>query len=371
MEGIGWFSFEVIRRLAAAHKEVQFIYAFDRPFEERFITSDNIKPVVLRPPARHPLLFWLFFEWAIPRLVHREKPDVFFSPDGFLSLRAPVPTLLTIHDLAYAHFPRQVGWLAQKYYERYMPLFAQRAERITAVSTYTKNDIVQRLGCAEGKIDVVYNGCNEAYAPLSEDEKTAARLRWSEGEAYFIYVGSIHPRKNVARLLRAFEEFKKTTAGAERVKLLLVGRMAWQTGEVGEALESMQHRKDVILLGYVEMASLPQLVGAALASVYVSLFEGFGVPILEAMRAGVPVILSDTSSMPEVAGGAGILVNPHSIDSIAKGLQQVFSDSDLRQKMQREGIESSQRFGWDLTAQKVWSSLERCLSMGSTTAGEK
>jgi len=371
MEGIGWFSFEVIRRIAAAHREVRFVYAFDRAFDERFLTSDNIEPVVLRPPARHPFLFWLFFEWALPRLVARRQFDAFFSPDGFLSLRVKVPTLLTIHDLAYAHFPNQVGWLAQKYYERYMPMFAHRAERIAAVSSFTKADIVQRLGVAADKIDVVYNGCNEAYRPLSEADKMAARARWSGGEAYFIYVGSIHPRKNVARILRAFEQFKTQTAGAERMRLLLVGRMAWQTGEVGEVLAQMRHREAVVLLGYVDMADLPQLVGAAMASVYASLFEGFGVPILEAMRAGVPVICSDSSSMPEVAGGAGLLVNPQSVDSIAAAMQQVFCDAPLREKMQREGLASSERFGWDLTAQKVWSSLERCLSEGKTAAGEK
>jgi glycosyltransferase involved in cell wall biosynthesis len=359
MEGIGWFSYEVARRIAAAQPEIEFIYAFDRAWDESFITSANIRPVRLMPPARHPFLFYAFFEWAMPRLLHKERADAFFSPDGFLSLSTQVPTLLTIHDLAYRHFPNQVGWLAQKYYERYMPKFAHRADRITTVSTFTKTDISAQFGVNTDKIDVVYNGFNEAYAPIDETTAAAVRQKYTDGAPFFIYVGSIHPRKNVANLLRAFDAFKSKQNSP--LKLVLVGRMAWQTGEVGEVLAKMQHRNEVIMLGYVGIAELPQLVAAAFANVYVSLFEGFGIPILEAMRSGVPVITSDTSSMPEVAGDAGILVNPHSVEQIADAMQKMYADSDFRQNAIEKGIIQSQNFGWDKTAQKVWSSLSLML----------
>jgi glycosyltransferase involved in cell wall biosynthesis len=359
LEGIGWFSFEVARRLAAAHSEIEFIYAFDRPWDESFITSTNIRPVKLFPPARHPFLFYAYFEWALPRLLAREKPAAFFSPDGFLSLSTPVPTLLTIHDLAYKHFPNQVSWLAQKYYEHYMPRFAQKAARITTVSTYTKADISQQFGIDSQKIDVVHNGANPAYHPLNGEEKKAVQKEYSQGEDYFVYVGSIHPRKNVAQLLRAFELFKNTNPN--RTKLLLVGRMAWQTGEVGQVLANMKNSKDVLLLGYLGINQIYKVVGAALANIYVSLFEGFGIPILEAMQAAVPVICSNTSSMPEVAGDAGILVNPDSAEQISQAMYKIYKDHDFRIQTIATGLHQAQQFSWDITAQKVWSSLERVL----------
>lgn len=359
LEGIGWFSFEVARRIAAAHGEIEFIYAFDRPWDESFITSSNIRPVKLFPPARHPFLFYAYFEYAMPRLLQREKPAAFFSPDGFLSLSTQVPTLLTIHDLAYKHFPNQVSWLAQKYYEHYMPRFAQKAARITTVSTYTKADISQQFGIDSDKIDVVHNGANPAYRPLSEEEIAATQNEYSQGEAYFVYVGSIHPRKNVAQLLRAFELFKN--ANPNPIKLLLVGRMAWQTGQVGEVLANMKNSKDVLLLGYLSIDKIYKVVGAALANVYVSLFEGFGIPILEAMQAAVPVICSNTSSMPEVAGDAGILVNPDSAEQISHAMQKIYKDHNFRNQCIDNGKIQAQKFSWDITAQKVWSSLERIL----------
>lgn len=359
LEGIGWFSFEVAQRLAKMHPEIEFVYAFDRAFDERFITSDNIKPVVLFPPARHPFLFYAFFEWAIPRLVKKEKPDLFFSPDGFLSLSIDTPTVLTIHDLAYWHFPQQVSWIQEKYYSHYMPKFAQRANQITTVSTFTKEDIVDKFNINPAKIAVTYNGYNLSYKPISALEKEAVKKEFAQGEEYFLYVGSIHPRKNIPNILRAFETFKNKENS--RMKLLLVGRMAWQTSEVGAVYEKMKHKNDVLFLGYQNIENLHRIVGAAFANVYVSLFEGFGIPILESLKAGVPVITSNTSSMPEVLGDAGLLVNPTNVDSIAEAMQTMYKDEKLRQDFLEKGIWQSQKFSWDLTAEKVWKSIELAL----------
>ena len=360
LEGIGWFSFEVARRLAQWHPEIEFVYAFDRAFDESFITSDNIKPVVLFPPARHPFLFYAFFEWAMPSLIKKEKPDLFFSPDGFLSLSSNVPTVLTIHDLAYLHFPEQVSWIQEKYYAHYVPKFAHHASRITTVSTYTKNDIIDKFGIEDKKIDVTYNGYNLSYAPISEAEKQKVKNTFSQGEDYFLYVGSIHPRKNIPNILRAFEQFKSKENS--KIKLVLVGRMAWQTSEVGAVYDKMKYKNDVIFLGYQSIENLHKIVAAAFANVYVSFFEGFGIPILESLKSGVPVIASNTSSMPEVLGNAGLLVEPSNVEHIAQAMQAFYKDEKLRLDCAEKGLLQSEKFSWDYTAQKVWKSIETVLT---------
>ena len=360
LEGIGWFSFEVARRLAQWHPEIEFVYAFDRAFDESFITSDNIKPVVLFPPARHPFLFYAFFEWAMPSLIKKEKPDLFFSPDGFLSLSSNVPTVLTIHDLAYLHFPKQKSWIQEKYYAHYVPKFAHHASRITTVSTYTKNDIIDKFGIEDKKIDVTYNGYNLSYAPISEAEKQKVKNTFSQGEDYFLYVGSIHPRKNIPNILRAFEQFKSKENS--KIKLVLVGRMAWQTSEVGAVYDKMKYKNDVIFLGYQSIENLHKIVAAAFANVYVSFFEGFGIPILESLKSGVPVIASNTSSMPEVLGNAGLLVEPSNVEHIAQAMQAFYKDEKLRLDCAEKGLLQSEKFSWDYTAQKVWKSIETVLT---------
>lgn len=357
LEGIGWFTHEVARRWVEWHTDVEFTFIFDRPFSDEFIPHPRVKPVVAFPPARHPFLFYGYFEWAIPRILRREQADIFVSPDGFLSLRTHTPTLMVMHDVAYRHFDTHVNWIQQRYYDYFVPRFMARADRIATVSEYSKQDFIQQFGTPSDKIDVVYNGCNDNFRPLPDDEKARIRQQYAQGCPYWIYVGSIHPRKNVARLIEAFDQFKSRVATPH--KLVLAGRMAWQTGEVGEVMQRIRHKDDIIFLGYVSADELPRVVASAFAVAYVSLFEGFGIPLLEAMQCDVPAIASDTSSMPEVIGDAGLLVNPYSVESIANAMVQLAQDSTLYDTCIRNGQAQRQKFSWDKTAAALWQSVEQ------------
>lgn len=357
LEGIGWFSYETAKRMVLAHPEHEFLFLFDRPFDERFIFADNVQGISVFPPARHPFLFYLWFEWAVPAALKKHRADVFLSPDGFASLRSSLPTLMVIHDIAYKHYPEQVDGLVRRYYEYFVPRFLNRVQRIATVSEYSKQDIIRHFDTPADKIDVVYDGSNEAFEPLSEDEQEAARQKYSQGRPYFLYLGSVHPRKNLPRLLQAFERFKNSSENP--VQLLCAGRMAWQTAATQEVYDNMKHREAVHWLDYVPTAELPQLVGGALALTYVSLFEGFGIPILEAMQCDVPVLSSNTSSMPEVAGAAGLLVDPTEVEAIAQGMQRLYQEPALRQRMIEEGRIQRQKFSWDKTAGLLWDSLEQ------------
>lgn len=359
LEGMGWFTHETLKRWVEWHPEHEFIFIFDRPFSEEFIFADNVTGVQAFPPARHPLLFYCWYEWAIPSVLKKHKADVFVSPDGFLSLSTKVPTLMVLHDIAWKHFEKHVSYTTKKYYQYYVPKFVHAASRIATVSEYSKQDIADAFEVSTTKIDVVYNGSHHNYQPLSEEAQTKIRAEHSDGQAYFLYVGSIHPRKNVPNLLRAFDAFKKQTKSP--LKLLFAGRVMWQGGPVGELLETLTSKADIVFLDYVPNDLLPKIVASAFALTYVSLFEGFGIPILEAMYCDVPSITSNCSSMPEVAGDAGLLVDPNSVDSICAQMVDLWESPSLRQSLVEKGRIQRQQFSWDLTAKRLWDSLEQIM----------
>jgi glycosyltransferase involved in cell wall biosynthesis len=360
LEGIGWFAHETLSRLVKKHPEHEFIFFFDRPYHKDFIFAPNVRPVVLQPQARHPALYYLWTEWAIPFALKKYKADVYFSPDGLGTLRSGVPTCITIHDLAYKHYPQFMDKMHKWHYAHYLPRFAQKARRIIAVSEYTKQDIVQQYGIAADKIDVVYNGAHDAYKPLDYEEKERIKEKYTGGEEFFLFTGALHPRKNVVNLLKAFVQFKRRQRS--RIKLVIVGRMAWQYDEIVKAKELMPYKEDVIWTGYLNVEDLAGVTASAYALVYPSLFEGFGIPILEAMTCHVPVIVSDTSSMPEVGGEAALLVDPASPEDIAAKMMQIYKDEDLRAKMIGAAKVQKLKFSWDRSAEQIWDSLMKCVS---------
>ena len=360
LEGIGWFTYETVRRLVKNHPEHQFLFFFDRPFDEQFIFADNVKPIVIFPPARHPFLFYLWFEFGVTDALKKHKADVFLSTDGFLSLKTKVPTLLVIHDLAHVHFPNQVKFFEQKYYNYFMPKFAKRANRIATVSEYSKTDIHQQYQIPLNNIDVVYNGVRKAFQPIDELTKTTIKAKYSKGQDYFFYIGAVHPRKNIHRVITAFDQFKKSTNSP--TKLLIAGRFAWQTGVVKTAYDEAVFQKDIQFLNYVADEEVPLLMGSALGFVYVSLFEGFGIPLLEAMNCEVPIITAAVSSMPEVVGEAAITVPPESIEAIQKAMIDIYANEEKRDYLINAGKKQKELFSWDQTANKLMDSLDKTLA---------
>jgi glycosyltransferase involved in cell wall biosynthesis len=270
LEGMGLFTHEVVRRLVQQNPQHEFIFFFDRKFSPDFIYGPNVKPVVLFPPARHPFLFIWWFEWSVAQALKKYRADVFLSPDNFLSLRTATPTVLVTHDLAHAHYPHWNTFFQRKYYQFFTSKFNRKAKRIVAVSEFTKRDIMNRYGVVGNKIDAACNGCRSIFKPLGEAEKQKVRENFSGGQPYFFYVGAVHPRKNVHRLIRAFDHFKSLTKSS--VKLLIAGRFAWSSGEVKAAFDNSTSQPDIKFLGFVKDEDLARLMGGALACTYVSLF---------------------------------------------------------------------------------------------------
>ncbi|MBP1684273.1 MAG: hypothetical protein H6Q33_416 [Deltaproteobacteria bacterium] len=357
IEGIGGFTGEVARRLARDSPEHEFLFFFDRRCDPRFIFAGNVRPVVLWPPTRHPLLLLWWFEHSLARAFARYQPAAFLSPDGFLSLRSSVPTLLVIHDLAFEHFRGHLGPLERFYCRTMVRAAARRAARIATVSAFSKRNIVETYGLEAGKIDVVSNGISEGFTPLPPDEQQRVRQEVSGGTPYFLHVGAIQPRKNVATLLRAFDLFKQRSGA--NVKLLLAGRLAWRYRDVLRTHGAMAHRGEVVFLDYLPGPQLERVMASALALACVSLHEGFGLPVAEAMACGVPAIASDRSALAEIAGDAALLVDPLDFEAIATALQRIAASADLRAELARRGRARAARFNWDTTAAAVWRALSQ------------
>ena len=359
MEGIGWFAYENLKRITTQHPEHEFIFIFDRQYDQKFIFNSNITPVIANPPSRHPVLWYLFFEWGVPPVLRKHKADLFFSPDGWLSLTAKVKSLTVIHDLNFMYEPKWIAKAPRYYYQHFFPKFANKADRIATVSEFSKRDICDRFNVLSDKVDVVYNGANESYKPINEEQKKATRSEFANNEEYFLFVGLVHPRKNLTNIIKAFDSYKKRTSGKE--KLIVVGSTAYWTTDTRQAFENSPNRSDIIFIGRLEPAKLHMVMAASKALVFASLFEGFGIPILEAMYCDVPVITSDVTSMPEIGGDAAVYVDPYSINSIADAMVKISTDVKLREDLVEKGREQRKKFSWDNSSQLVWNAIERTL----------
>jgi glycosyltransferase involved in cell wall biosynthesis len=360
LEGIGWVAFETLKRITTAHPEHEFFFLFDRKWDERFIFSDNITPIVVGPQARHPFLYYLWFEWSIPKVLKKINADLFLSPDAYLSLKTNVKSIPVFHDLNFEHYPKDLPFLERKYYRYFFPRYARKASRIVTVSEFSKKDIVNLYDVPAEKVSVVYNGANEDFQPVTDKVKEETKQKLSGGNPYFIFVGALHPRKNLSRLFQAFDYFKEQHK--TDIKLLVVGNKKYWTKDIKQAFEGMRNNHEVIFSGRMPAGDLHNAVASALAMTYVSYFEGFGIPIIEAYRCDTPVITSNVTSMPEVAGDAAFLIDPFSVKSIATGLEKVAFDPELRAEMIRKGRERKEVFTWQNSADQLWNVIDKVLS---------
>jgi glycosyltransferase involved in cell wall biosynthesis len=360
LEGIGWFTRETLSRITTEHPEHKFIFIFDRPYAEEFVFSENVTPIVLSPPTRHPFLWFIWFELQIPRILRKYKADLFFSPDGYLSLNTSVRQLAAIHDINFAHRPKDLPWLKAKYYNYFFPKFARKAKRIVTVSYYSKEDINRTYHIEDDKVDVVYNGVNSAYIPTSKELNDETKEKYSGGKDYFLFIGSLHPRKNICGLLRAFDGFR--TSVDSDLKLVIVGESMFKTADIEMTYEGMRYKDEVVFTGRLDNDELHNVLGASMALTFVPFFEGFGIPVIEAMNAGVPVICSNTTSLPEVGGNAVLYVDPFSLTQIKDAMIRIYQEKELRESLVEKGFVQRQKFSWDKTAELLWGSIQICVN---------
>ena len=361
LEGIGRFTYETMQRITRNHPEHEFIFLFDRPYDKEFVFASNVIPVVLYPQARHPFLYYWFFNLSVTKALAKYNADVFVSTDGYLSLRTNVPQLAVMHDLAFLHFKQGINKLEYKYYTYFFPKYARKAARLVAVSNYTKQDIITQFNINPNKIDVVYNAPSIGFEPISETQKNEIKQKYTNEQSYFCYVGAMHPRKNIETLLKAFDAYKSSTQN--NFKLVIVGRKAWQSKSIEETYNNLKYQADIIFTGRVTEGDLYHITAAAYAMVYIPYFEGFGLPIVEAMACNVPVITSNITSMPEVAGDAGVLVSPYDVKQVTDAMIKLTNNQDFYQQKTLASAKRKLDFSWDDSELKFWDSIMHAASL--------
>jgi glycosyltransferase involved in cell wall biosynthesis len=352
LEGYGHYVNEIFSRIVNQHPEHEFLFVFDRPYDQKFIFAPNVTPVIVSPPARHPLAFKYWYDIKATLALRKLKPDVWVQPYGFCSLTTRIPQVLLIHDLAFLHYPQFISRAQQMYYRLYTKRFLRKAEKIITVSEFTKQDISNHYQIPGENISVVHGAAKDEFVPLSWFEREQVKDGYSDGREYFLFTGGVHPRKNLLNLLKAFSLFKKWQQS--NMKLLVAGRLAWQYDDVLDKLKSYKYRDDVVMLGYVSDEQLAKITASAYALVYPSFFEGFGLPILEAMQCEVPVITSNTSSMPEIGGSAGLYADPEDPEAIAKQMLNLYRNESQKIAVAEAGKLQAGHYSWNRSAEEFW-----------------
>jgi glycosyltransferase involved in cell wall biosynthesis len=354
-EGNGYFIREMFQLIVRKHPEHQFHFLFDRPFNENYVFSSNVTASVVSPPARLPVLWKYWYDVKIPFVLKKVKADVFISPDGYCSLTTNLPQCIVVHDLGFLHQPEGYKKTHVRFLKKYTPKFLRKAKQIVTVSKFSKDDIVKHYKIDPAKIDIVYNGVKSVFRPLADDQKKEVKEKFTEGAEYFIYVGAIHPRKNLVNLLKAFSIFKKRLQS--NMKLVIAGRLAWKNKEFLKLINTYKYKNDVVLTGYLPEENLALLLASSYALVYPSLFEGFGVPIAEAMRCNVPVLTSSGTSMEEIAGEAALYFNPTDHADIAEKIMLIYKDEGLRKQLIEKGEMTSDKYDWEKLSELFWQSI--------------
>lgn len=355
--GIGRYTYNLVDGLMRIDKDNEYILFLNEDDIDNYtITNENF--------SKKPLsskVFSLEGHYQLTSSLWRERLDLFHS------LHFPVPLLwrhnlvTTIHDLIPLIYPESLpSRMSRIYCYLMMRAAARKSRRVIANSYYTGRDIVRYLKISESKVKVIYEGVNENYHPVQNESRLRkVKERYKTSEKFIFYVGHWKPYKNILRLMRAFHKLKIKTKIPH--KLVIGGRKDPNYREIPALARNLGLEDDIIFPGYIPEEDLPILYSAAKLFIFPSLYEGFGLPVLEAMACGVPVVSSNTSSLPEIAGDAAIFVNPCSTEEIAQAMQEVLRDEKLRQKLIQKGLARAKLFAWEKTSRETLQVYEQVL----------
>jgi glycosyltransferase involved in cell wall biosynthesis len=306
----------------------------------------------------------------VPWVLRRERPDVYHAPHYVLPAGVRCPSVVTIHDCIHLMFPQYLpNRLAYAYARAQMWAAVRRSDCILTVSEASKRDILHLFNVPPEKIVVVYNAIDSHFAVIPSEEAVArVRERYQLDHQFVLYVGNIKPHKNLVRLIEAFDELRRS--GFDHLKLLIIGDEISKLPSLRRAVHHYKLHKHVRFLGYLSDDQLAILYRLASVFVFPSLYEGFGLPPLEAMASGTPVVTSNVSSLPEVVGDAAVLVNPYDVDAIVEGLRRVLTDPVLAAEMRRKGIERAREFSWERSVAKTWGVYQQ-VARQKSKAGDK
>lgn len=353
--GINTYIYNLLRqlaRLASGHRYSVFL-------SERRFVEPRLRLYYSGWQTRRPAVRILWEQLVLPLALRRAGVDLLHAMAFVAPLYEACPFVLTVYDLSFLHYPQLFRPLNRHYLRLFGRRSARRARRVLTISESTRQDVVRAWNVPPERIDVTYCGVDPAFRPLSAEELDAFRHQRGLPEHFVLFLGTLEPRKNLDTLLEAYALWCQAQPSAPA--LVIAGAKGWYFQHVFASVERLELSQRVHFAGYVPIAELPAWYGAADLFVYPSQYEGFGLPVLEAMACGTPVITSDRSSLPEVVGEAGCLVPPDDASQLAKSLRQVWNDGDLRQAMRESGLARAAQFSWEQTARQTIACYERAL----------
>jgi len=356
--GINWYIHNLLTHLPRVDHDNRYTaFLGDRRF-----TSSELALSFSRLPTSRPTVR-IFWEQVVqPFALQKERVDLLHALAFVAPLLSPCPSVVTIYDLSFLLYPESFKRSKRFYLDLFTRLSVRRARRIIAISESTKCDVVRLLGVSPEKVQVVYCGIDEAFRPLAEDQVDAFRSKRGLPERFILFVGTIEPRKNVTRLIEAFATLRPCDPAT--LKLVIGGAKGWFYEDVFARVEELGLGGEVMFPGYIPVSELPLWYNAAELFVYPSLYEGFGLPPLEAMACGTPVVTANTSSLPEVVGEAGLTVDPLDVEGLAEAMRRALSDEALRQEMREQGLQRAKGFSWTKTVQETVQVYQRAMEGG-------
>lgn len=348
--GITTYTLSLLAELPALSPTDRFVVLRSRKGASLHTGAPNLEERALWTPPHHELE-----QLALPLETALARPHLVHSPDFIPCFRRFWRAVVTVHDLAFLRFPQIVTRESMRYYAQ-VSRACQSAERVIAVSHSTARDLQALLGVSPARVRVVYEAAGPAYRPLGDAEVAEVRCRFGCPQGYFLFVSTIEPRKNLETLLQAMAALGEGRPAADPLRaipLLVVGRPGWLFRDTLKLAEEMGLGARVKFLGAARVEDLVALYNGALALAYPSLYEGFGLPPLEAMACGTPVLAADTSSLPEVVGDAGLLLPPKDVGAWVNALSRVAGDADLRARLRAAGQARAAQFSWRRAAQET------------------
>jgi glycosyltransferase involved in cell wall biosynthesis len=352
--GISWYAQNLLRHLPDADPEIEYTVFVG---EKRYRGVPGTQLRVSRLPTQHPTIRILWEQAIQPWALREAGVDLLHG----LALVGPAasacPFVVTVHDLSFVFYPQNFQLLKRLYLQFFTRLSVRRARRVIAISENTKRDVVQQYGISADRVDLIYYGLDPIFRPLPSDQVARFRAERQLPERFMLFVGTLEPRKNVVRLIEAYAQLPR-----ERPPLLLVGGKGWLYDDIFARVEDLDLSGEVRFVGYVSAEELPWWYNAADLFVYPSLYEGFGLPPLEAMACGTPVVSSTVSSLPEVVGSGGLLVDPTDTEALASAMKRLVTDRDTHESIRAAGLARAQTFSWDEAAGRTADSYRRALA---------
>ena len=360
--GINWYIHNLLTHLPRVDHDNRYTaFIGDRRF-----TGSGLALKPSRLPTSRPVVR-IFWEQVVqPFALQNERVDLLHALAFVTPLLSPCPSVVTIYDLSFLLYPESFKRFKRFYLGLFTRLSARRARRIIAISESTKRDVVRLLGVSPEKVEVIYCGIDEAFRPLAEDQVYAFRSKRGLPERFILFVGTIEPRKNVGRLIAAYARLRsgqqETDIGG--TKLVIGGAKGWFYEDVFARVGELGLEHEVMFPGYIPVSQLPLWYNAAELFVYPSLYEGFGLPLLEAMACGTPVVAANTSALPEVVGEAGLTVDPLDVEALAEAMRRALGNEALRQEMTERGLQRARGFSWTKTALETVQVYRRAMEGG-------